>query len=310
MTNLYERAALTTPYWRPGEDYLQQVIDAVKKEIQNDDFVTISEKAISTARGNILDESNVRPSRLARFLAKHWMRLGWVYFFGPMCHLRRGTIEHFRTYPVGEGSKHKQVVLGLAGFMQALLHGSEGAIDGSNLPYSYVSLPLGDAEAVAREIREQIRVRLNRKVVVVIVDTDKTYTFRNFHFTPRPRPIRGVHSFGGFLAYLAGRCLKLKRRSTPIAIAGSDIHVERVLEIAEMANRARGFGAGRNVWDMAERFGTSLSGVTWNMLNKVEHKPIVILRQRRPKKGLQTAYLSLRKERGADKEQCRPRLNR
>ena len=46
-----------------------------------------------------------------------------------------------------------------------------------------------------------------------------------------------------------------------------------------MANRARGFGAGRNVWDMAETFGVALTYVSWDMLDKVEHKPIVIARQ-------------------------------
>jgi len=71
----------------------------------------------------------------------------------------------------------------------------------------------------------------------------------------------------------------LKRRATPIALVGSKTSVEEALEIAELANRARGFGAGRNVWDMAEAFGVSLTNVTWDMLDRVEHKPIVIVRR-------------------------------
>jgi len=33
------------------------------------------------------------------------------------------------------------------------------------------------------------------------------------------------------------------------------------------------------VWDMARRFGTSLTGVTWEMLESVEHRPVVVLRR-------------------------------
>ena len=74
------------------------------------------------------------------------------------------------------------------------MFGSEGGIDGSNLPYSYVSLPLIDADEAAMEIREQILAKLKRNVCVIIADTDKTYKFRNFFFTPRPKPIKGIHS--------------------------------------------------------------------------------------------------------------------
>ncbi len=161
------------------------------------------------------------------------------------------------------------------------MHGSEGAIDGSNLPYSYVSLPLEDAHLIAQQIQRRIKTELGKEATVMIIDTDKTYSLRNFHFTPRPKPIKGIHSLGGALAYILGRFLKLKRRSTPIAIAGSKLSTDKALTIAEMANRTRGFGAGRTVWDMAETFNVPLTGVSWEMLSKIEHKPIVILRRKR-----------------------------
>jgi len=275
----YEKVAVATPYWQPDEDFLQTIINSVRGKIEDGDFVTISEKAISTAIGNILDESTIRPSLLARFLAKYWMRLIWGYVLGPLCHLRKKTIRHFQTYPIYEGSAHKEVALQYAGFLQALMHGSEGAIDGSNLPYSYVSFPLKNAQAVAQQIQKHIKTELGKKVTVMIIDTDKTYSLKNFHFTPRPKPIQGIHSCGGAFAYVVGRFFKLRRRSTPIAIAGSKLSTEKALTIAEIANRARGFGAGRTVWDMAETFNVALTGVTWEMLSKIKHKPIVILRK-------------------------------
>ncbi len=282
MTKRYKRLAVKTRYWRPGEDYLTQIVESIRAKVKDGDFVTVSEKAISTALGNLIDEKHFRPSWTASFLAKYWMRVVWSHILGIVCRLREKTVQRLRAYPVNEGALHKQVALAYAGFLQALMQGSEGGIDASNLPYSYASLPLKNAQQIAKEIREHVRSVLDKKVVVIIVDTDKTYSFRTFHFTPRPKPINGIHSFGGFLAYVVGRFFKMKQRATPIAVAGSKMSVEEVLKIADIANKGRGVGAGRTVWDMAERFRVPITGVTWRMLDRVEHKPIVIVRAYRP----------------------------
>jgi len=278
VVNKYKAVAVTTQYWRPREDYPKQIVNSIRNKIKDGDFVTISEKAISTALGNLVDESVVQPGWLAHFLAKYWMHFVWIYILGPLCHLRKKTIQHLRAYPIEEGSAHKQVALEHAGLLQALMQGSEGAIDGSNLPYSYVSLPLRNAQQIAQKIRDQIRSELGKEVTVVIVDTDKTYSLKGFHFTPRPKPLKGIHSLGGFLAYVLGRFFKLKQRATPVTVAGSKVGVEEALEIAETANRSRGFGAGRAVWEMAKTFRVPLTGVTWEMLDKVKHQPIVIVK--------------------------------
>lgn len=257
---------------------MRQVVMAIDGTVENGDYVTVSEKAVSTALGNLIDEKNVQPSWLACFLAKYWMRIVWPYILGPFCHLRERTTNYLRSYPPEEGSHHKQVGLMYGGFLHALMHGSEGAIDGSNLPHSIVSLPLENAHKVAQELRERIESELGKRVIVMIVDTDKTYSLWGFHFTPRPKPLRGIHSCGGFLAYVAGRSLKLRKRATPLAVAGSQLTIEEALEIAKIANRTRGTGAGRTVWDMAKTFNVKLTGVTWKMLEGVEHHPIVIIR--------------------------------
>ena len=198
---------------------------------------------------------------------------------GPVCHFGQRLLKRLRQYPIESGSRHKQVTLQYAGLLQTLMFGSEGGIDGSNLPYSYVSLPLKGAYALADEIRQQIWLRLKKRVCVVITDTDRTYSFRNFHFTPRPKPIEGVHSSGAFAAYVIGRMLKLKRRATPLAAAGCRLQAEEALKIANIADRARGPGSGATVWDMAARFRVDVTGVTWDMLAGIEHKPIVIIRK-------------------------------
>jgi len=273
--------AVITRYWKSGENYLEEIIKGIDGKIADGDFVVISEKAVSTALNNIVDESYVKPSLSAKLIAKYWMRIVWGYFLGSLCNLKKGLLQHLREYPLEMGSRHKQVALQHAGLLQALMFGSEGGIDGSNLAYSYVSLPLKNAEEIATEICKQVWLRLRKKVAVIIVDTDKTYSFRNFHFTPRPKPIDGVHSFGGFISYVVGRMFKLKRKATPIAVVGCQISAEKALEIAEAANRARGFGAGRTVGDMAAKFKVGLNEVSWEMLETVKHKPIVIVRSKR-----------------------------
>jgi len=272
---------VTTRYWRPGKDYLGEIVRGVRGRICDGDFVVVSEKAISTALGNIVDESRVKPSLNAMLIARFWMRIVWGYFLGPLCRLRAKLLCRLRGYPLSMGGCHKQVALQYAGLLQALMFGSEGGIDGSNLPYSYVSLPLNNADGIAKKMRGQIWSVLRKKVFVMIVDTDKTYSFRNFHFTPRPKPIRGIHSFGGVVAYVVGRMFRFERRATPLAVAGCTVSVENALEVAEVANQSRGFGAGRTVWDMADKFKVDLAGVSWEMLDRVRHKPIVILRSKR-----------------------------
>ncbi len=277
----YKALAIATEYWRPGENCLEEIIDGVRGKIANGDFVVVSEKAISTSLNNIVNENKVKPSSCAELIAKYWMQIVWGYLLGPLCHFRERLLQYLREYPVEMGSRHKQVALQEAGLLQALVFGSEGGIDGSNLAYAYVSLPLSSADEIAEKIRRQIRLRLGKNVLVLIVDTDKTYSFRNFHFTARPTPIKGIHSFGGFITYVIARMFKLKKRPTPIALVGCKTSVEEALKIANIANRVRGFGSGKTVWDMAEKFKVGLTGVSWEMLETVKHKPIVIVRKSR-----------------------------
>jgi F420-0:gamma-glutamyl ligase-like protein len=207
------------------------------------------------------------------------MRFVWGAFLGVQCHFGQKLLQRLRAYPVGVGSRHKQVALQQVGLLQALMFGSEGGIDGSNLPYSYVSLPLKNAYATAEKIQQQIWRELRKRVTVIIVDTDKTYSFRNFHFTPRPNPMKGIHAHGAICAYVMGRLFKLKRRSTPLAVAGGSLQAEEALKIAHIADKARGPGAGATVWDMAARFGVAVTAVSWDMLAQVKHKPVVIVRK-------------------------------
>ena len=280
MTKYYA-LPVATKYWKPDEKYLNGILDAVEKRVANDDFVVISEKALSTALGNVIDESSISPSFSAKLISRLWMRIAWGYFLGALCRFGPRLRRRLREYPLEAGSRHKQIALQQAGLLQTLMWGSEGGIDGSNLPYSYVSLPLNEPYAMAEAIHQQIWLKLRKKVFVIIVDTDKTYSFRNFHFTPRPKPMKGIYSLSGVIAYLIGRMFKFRKRPTPLAVAGGRLQAKEALTIANIADRSRGPGSGATVWDMAARFNVPATRISWDMLSKVKHKPIVIVRLNR-----------------------------
>lgn len=241
-------------------------------------MIVLSEKALSVAEGRVIDEACIKSSLTAKFIARVWMRIVWGYLLGPLCHLSQISMRRLRTYPLREGAAHKQLALSYAGLLQALRHGSEGGIDVSNLPHSLAALPLEYAHGAAEDILRVLSHSSAAEVTVLIVDSDKTYTWRGLHISPRSTSIPGIVSLGVF-AYIFGRMFRLRPRSTPIAQAGKSLDAEDALRAAALANRARGSGSGRTAWDMSERFGVGFTGVTWESLGTVRHYPIVIVRR-------------------------------
>lgn len=276
----YAALAVETSYWKPRADYKQKIVEALEERLHDGDFVVVSEKALSVASGNIIDESTVTPNRNAQFIAHFWMPYVWGYSLGVASRFGMRLLRRLRSYPADAGSRHKQVALEQVGLLGALMFGSEGGIDGSNLAYSYVSLPIKDANMYAEEIRSAILHKLGKAVCVVIADTDKTFRFRNFYFTPRPNPMRGICSFGGVVSYTIGKLLRFRRSSTPLAVAGCPLSAGEALTITNIADRARGPGSGATVWDMAARFHVAIDKVTWKMLDSVPHKPVVVVRKK------------------------------
>lgn len=278
----YLTIVVPTGYWRPGHDYLTTISRLVAPRLRSGDAVVVSEKAISTATGRLVDEALITPGRTAKILARFWTRYLWGYLLGPLCRLSRLSIKRLRSYLLQEGAAHKQLALSYAGFFAALRHWSEGGIDLSNVPYSYASLPLEHPKRIAEMILEVLRDANPVDISVLIVDSDKTYTWRGIHISPRSSTLRGIISLGLF-AYLLGRVFRLRPRSTPISMAGKPLSTEEALRAAALANRARGSGSGRTAWDMAERFGVGLTEVTWEFLAEIEHRPVVIVRKISPK---------------------------
>jgi len=268
--------AIRTRYWRPGDDYGRTILESVADGLRDGDVVAISEKALAIAKGRIVDESKARPGALARSLAIFWTRVVWGLVLGRLCHMRPANVARLRAYPLTEGTRHKQVCLNHTSLLQTLRPFSEGGIDTTNLPYSLASLPLESPARVAEDIRALIARELKKRVVVVVVDSDKTYSRSGIHLASRATDIPGIVNLA-FFGYVIGRVFKWRARSTPLAWAGSKVNPEYALRIAGLVNKARGYGAGRTAWDMAARFGVGLTEVDWRMLEQVEHRPIVVL---------------------------------
>ena len=102
--------------------------------MRDGDILAVSEKAVSTAQGNLVDESCILPGLVAQFLAGAWTRRFWGGPLGRLTKLKDKTIENLRNYPDAEGAAHKQMAIWYAGLAQSLRHYSEGGIDASNLP--------------------------------------------------------------------------------------------------------------------------------------------------------------------------------
>ncbi len=227
--------------------------------------------------GNIFDEAEVKPGLVAKFLAGFWTRQVWAGPLGNLTGLKDQTRMNLKSYPA-EGAAHKQTALWHVGLLQSLRHYSEGGIDASNLPYTYVSLPLRKPSEFADTIREAIRDRACKKVTVMIMDGDTTHSWRNVHLAPRKVDTPGLVHIGGVFTFIIGRLFGFKARQTPIAISGEPVNPNRALWYANLFHRLCGGGAGRTVWSMSENMNTSLTGVTWEMLEKVDHFPITLIR--------------------------------
>ena len=120
MTKYYA-LPLATKYWKPGDNYLDIILEALEKKVADGDFVVISEKALSTALGRIIDERGVNPGFGAKVIARLWMRVVWGRFLSVLCRFGPNLSRRLREYPFEAGSRHKQVVLRQAGLLQALM---------------------------------------------------------------------------------------------------------------------------------------------------------------------------------------------
>jgi F420-0:gamma-glutamyl ligase-like protein len=111
----------------------------------------------------------------------------------------------------------------------------------------------------------------------MIVDSDKTYLLGNIGLSTRDSTVPGIINLG-FVSFILGRRLGLRAYATPIAYTGGPLPLKGLLRVASLADSAMGSGAGNTVWDMAENFNTGLTEVSWDMLSRIPHRPLAVVR--------------------------------
>lgn len=280
----YKVIRFSSKHWKPGTDVVNLLARMLKGKVVDGDIVVLSEKALMVAFGQIFDESKIKPSIFTKIFTYLWMRIVWGWILGYVCRLKPSTIQWLKTYPLREGSTHKQLTLKTVGLLQTLKPTSEGGIDGSNLPYNLVVLPMKNLQTKTVYLKNKLAEKLGVNLTVMVVDSDRTYILRSkkisLKLSTRKTCYKEILNMG-FLAYLIGRMFKqfFKPNATPLTIAGEKLPVEKALIIAEIADRVRGFGAGRTVFEMAKNLNTTIDGVTWKMLGKIKHYPVVVVRR-------------------------------
>ncbi len=265
-------------YWMPKHEFIDDIIRTYGEYLRDGDVLAVSEKALAVALGHIYDESIIKENKVA-VLATELVRRFWI-LMGERCRLKEETLDLLKRVPSHLMARHKQLALSIGGLKHFLKPVSEAGIDTSNLPYSYVSLPVSRAKEIADSIRESMADRLGKEVKVLVQDTDKTFLPKNIclGLATRPSQVEGIIDLG-VVAYVLGMCTNgFKAYPTPVAYSGPKMNLKLLLSIARAAESSRGWGTGRNVMEMAERFDTSFEGVTWRMLEGGTHLPVVVVR--------------------------------
>jgi F420-0:gamma-glutamyl ligase-like protein len=273
----YKTIPVNTGYIKPNASY-DIIIDNAAHQLEDGDFLVISETPISVSQGRLVDESEFKPSILSILLADVWSKYLWGYLLGPIFRIKPRTIKNLRKLPP-EARTHKKVILEYYGIKHALKPASEAGVDLSNVPGSMVSLLPDDPTAVSKDISSKIRLNHKKNVTVMIIDTDASYQIFNTKFTSLPIAVDGIRSDMGFFGYLLGRFSTLLG-PTPLGISES-IDLEHILEIADAAENFHKSNETdiETVYDMSKAFEGDVADVTIEMLDSVKHTPAVIVRR-------------------------------
>jgi F420-0:gamma-glutamyl ligase-like protein len=271
-------------YWIPGTNVVDEIVKAYGKLLRDGDLIAISEKAICTAKGNIYDESrivSVDPiTKISSYIVN---KVLWGKVLSSK--LPSEAVEMIRWVPIRYVASHKKLALKYGGLIQLLKPYSEAGIDATNLPYTYVSLPLREADREARYIKYKVERKLKIKVNILIVDTDRTFKIKgvdNIAITTRPSTIKGLIDMGG-LGFIIGKIFKNKffeEYPTPIAYKGEYMNLTDILRATKFADKLMGHGFGRDVMEMLKRVGKgSFEEIKWIDMYRIKHYPAVVIRK-------------------------------
>jgi F420-0:gamma-glutamyl ligase-like protein len=283
---------IKTKYITKNDDFVNEVINSLKRDIkegkiniENGDFIILSEKFVSTSENNLVDEKDAKPKFWAYF-CYYWSKYLWGYVLGPLLKTRKDRIKNLRKMPKKETIKHKQIVIDNVGLRYALKPASEGGIDLTNVPGTYASLLPENPKKSAEKIYNAIKKELNVDVVLIIIDTDATYRFYKWYITALPIASDGIISKVGVLGYIIGKLGGLFRigglcGATPLTIVGNEIHrnynLRELLHISNLADTSQ-VPFVKSIHDIMKKHNTF--EITEEILSEMEHTPIVLIKDK------------------------------
>lgn len=284
LRSRYKLCVIKKPcrYWLPGTDVVKEIVKVYGNTIKNNDIIVLSDKALSTALGNIYDESIISVDPMTSIMTFLTSRILWGYLLRKLF-TDINTIKIVSETPLDLLAKHKKLALYYGGIWHFLKPLSESGIDATNLPYYYVSTPVKNITKIIREIKHSIESRLSVNINILIVDTDSCFVPKNAKFlalATRPSTVRGIIDLG-VVAYILGKVFRnlFERFPTPTAYIGIQFDLYTLLRLARISEKLRGYGIGRNIVEMVRALGMEhFKSVTWLSLRRVRHYPIIVLR--------------------------------
>lgn len=263
-------------YFKTNEGYTR-LIDLLRSNCNDGDYIFISETPISTIEGNLIDESDFDSGIISFLITELWCRYLWGYILCPLLGYDERTIKNLRRMPK-EARNHKAFILKRYGLKHALQPTAEAGVDLSNVPGSYVSLLPENPEESAFKIRDMIRKKSNKNVEIIIIDTDPTYKFKNTYFTTLPKSIKGIKNDTGIFGYVL-RAFAKKVGATPLATT-VDMDLEELIHMANLAEECQKNNSTNffeTIYNMQETFNTKYDEITVEMLESVNHIPAIIV---------------------------------
>ncbi|XRO75367.1 coenzyme F420-0:L-glutamate ligase [Methanocaldococcus sp. 28A] len=278
---------IRTKYIKKGENFIPIVIEALKNsgiKLEDGDFVVLSEKMVSTAEGNFVDESKFKSGVLAYF-CYYWSKYLWGYVLGKLFKIKEDKIKNLRNMPKEETLRHKQTIIETVGLRYALKPYAEGGIDLTNVPGTYACPLPKNPKKWAEILYKEIKKELGVDIVVMVADTDATYKVLNFYVTALPYAIDGIISGIGVFGFILGRLADVLKIGgfagcTPLAIAGNEIYkkytIGQLVRIAFICDRVH--KTIKNINEVLEKYNSYI--ITEEILEKLEHTPVVVVKMK------------------------------
>ncbi|MEM4867266.1 MAG: coenzyme F420-0:L-glutamate ligase [Ignisphaera sp.] len=269
-------------YWYPGANFINEIIDRYGNHIENGDILVISEKALSIALGNIYDEEIIHVDIITKLFTFMTVKILWTKLLRSLLK-SQDILSILDNTSIKVLGAHKKLALRYGGLKHFLKPVSEAGIDTTNLPYSYVSLPLLNIDHVLNKIQIEIYRNLKKYVNILVIDTDKTYRMKylkNVVFATRFSTIKGVIDLG-FVSYILGKKFRnlFVAYPTPIAYKGIRLSLHLILYIAKFVEKFMGHGLGRTAVEMLMNLNKrDFKDIKWIDMNKVKHYPVILVK--------------------------------